>query len=464
MLDVTTALDLTIFTYSLLIGVGNVIKAFIVLFAAGPLIERVGPRQACLATTVAMTVLLAAASIVPNRATFCAAIILLVAATSLCELPTVVCLLATHFDNLLSFATSSASSAFSLAGALLPLTLSPLLVTHGWRVVFATVAGGCALLIPMLHVHLQPGSLSVGRTTDAPDAHAGGAPTATNPRSCALSREQIGWSADGAHPPPQTVTASSVGSGGMSAKEVFRSVTFHALWAATFLHIFYGALLAAHMTTLLRLAGLDVMRASAVSSIQFTCALVGKIASGALLSLTTPAATRLRPSLGRPIRLLLFVATPAAYVASHLLLVDIDLHRLAAAASGTGTGGGLCATFRSSLVFVTSAARLVPFAAVVGSSFGLLFGLLQCLPARLFGRRDLATIQSANFAAILFGASIFGPLVGFLRDACGGYQVPLLVTFLASTLQMALMVLLMRADAKACLAPVKYSTLAEEVM
>jgi len=253
--------------------------------------------------------------------------------------------------------------------------------------------------------------------------------------------------------------------GGITAAEAFRSATFHAMWGATFLHILYGSLLAVHLTTLLRTgAGLDVVHASAITSTQFVSGIVGKVSSGALLSLITPAANRRHPALGRLIRLLLFIGAPLAYVASHLLLVNVDLPYLAAAAYGASPSADLCAALAASLSFVTSTARLVAYALVVGSSFGLLFGLLQCLPARLFGRRDLATIQSVNFAALLLGASLFGPLVGFLRDACGGYQVPLLATFLASALQMVLMVVLMRANAHACSAPVKYSSLSEEVL
>jgi hypothetical protein len=85
----------------------------------------------------------------------------------------------------------------------------------------------------------------------------------------------------------------------------------------------------------------------------------------------------------------------------------------------------------------------------VGVPFGLIFGTLQCLPARLFGRTDLPRIQSATYSAILIATAAFGPLVGRLRDVFGGYQAPLVLTFVASCLQCSLLLYLMGQDARA---------------
>ena len=108
-----------------------------------------------------------------------------------------------------------------------------------------------------------------------------------------------------------------------------------------------------------------------------------------------------------------------------------------------------CTQVRGGLVFTTSIPRLVAYAVCVGLPFGLVFGTLTCLPARLFGRRDLPRLQSAAYSGILVSTACTGALIGYLHDAFGGYQVPLLVTFAASAVQQLLLLYLQRADVRA---------------
>ena len=71
------------------------------------------------------------------------------------------------------------------------------------------------------------------------------------------------------------------------------------------------------------------------------------------------------------------------------------------------------------------------------------------MPARLFGRADLPRIQSATYSAILISTAVFGPLVGQLRDTFGGYEAPLVMTFVASCTQCSLLLYLKQQDVRA---------------
>lgn len=461
MLDITTSLGLSISIYSLCIGVGCLIKAALTVLAAGPLMEHFGASRCAVATTGAVGLLLALIGLTPARSLFCVLLIALETVTAFAEQPNFVVLLSTHFDALASFATSTIASAFSIAGALLPLILSPIVASYGWRAAIAVAATSCVLLLPILHAQLKPGALLVG------GAHAGCAPTrkVTSTNSATSPKPLATHSSDGAPSSAAAVTIARPGgavpplqldaapspvaapafAGGTTAAAAYRSATFWALWLATFLHLLYGTLLSAHLTTALRTgAGRDVVSASAINSVQFGCAIFGKVASGVLLSLPSKHAERW-------VRWSLFLIAPLLLTASHFLLLDVHPEELSVdlAAGSRGNSSSSSGGLSAVLVFATSTPQLVAYAITVGVPYGLLFGTFQCLPARLFGRRDLPKIQSATYSAILIATALFGPLVGHLRDAYGGYQAPLCLTFVACCIEAALLVYLMRADARA---------------
>ena len=77
-----------------------------------------------------------------------------------------------------------------------------------------------------------------------------------------------------------------------------------------------------------------------------------------------------------PPRTLLFVVAPVVYAASHVLLLDVKLDLL----------GEM--DISHVVVVARGTRRLQVYGAMVGASFGVIFGLIQCLPVRLFGRRD----------------------------------------------------------------------------
>merc|ERR1712032_1137924 len=133
----------------------------------------------------------------------------------------------------------------------------------------------------------------------------------------------------------------------------------------------------------------------------------------------------------------LFVLMPATYCLSHFLIVDIDVLR--------ALGGDVV----GAVDFTQSNARLIVYAVAVGVPFGLMFGTLLCLPARLFGRRALPTLQSTIYSAMILSTAICVPFFGFLHHSFEGYEVVLLLTFGCSATELIFFIFLMRADKNA---------------
>lgn len=453
MLDVVGNLPgLSISQISLAIGVGNLLKAGLNVVAVGPMLDRYGMQTCACVTMAAAATLVALLATTTTSTSFCAVLVLLVSLTSFAEQPCFICLNATHFRVLVSFASSAVASAFSIAGALLPLLLAPLLASAGWRAALWALGAGCVALLPIMMLFLRPGTLAVGssirhlpaKADDTQDPGKGAiAASATSSSSTTTAETASAATTDVAE--------------GVSAAVAFRGSAFWALWSAMLLHLTYGSFLSGQLTTALRIGShLDVVQASLalltpyfgpsplltpslelgavqaarVNAVQFGCAIAGKLCSGTLLAM---------PHSVQPLaRAILFVLAPLAYCGSHLLLVDVDLVRLGA---GDVSGG---------LRFARAMSRLLAYAVVVGLPFGLIFGTLTCLPARLFGRKDLPKIQSATYSAILLSAASTGALVGYLRDLFQGYEVPLLLTAASSFVQIGLLLFLMRADVRAC--------------
>ena len=322
------------------------------------------------------------------------------------------------------------SSAFSIAGTILDLGLSPLLEANGWRAVVWASVGIAVLLLPAMRCILKPGPLAVGGDSATHLAASDGDTPAKSSEKdvsrCEMSQADLskgemkgGYMSHGMR---------HGASPGVPAAEALRGGTFWAMWWAIYLHLTYGAILSGHLPTLLRMmANLSVTTSAQLSALQFIFAIIGKILSGVLLSMQ------------RVPRLLLFVVTPMVYCGSHLLLIDVS-------ALGLLRGNGIV----TAITVTQSVPRIALFAVVAGLTFGLIFSTLLCLPMRLFGRRDLPRLQSYAYSAILASAASFGPLVGMLRDLVNGYQLPIAITFLATALQCTFMALVLkRADASA---------------
>ena len=272
MLDVTQSLNLEIFEYTAALGVGNLIKAALVIFFAGPAMNHYGPHVCARATLLAVAAGMVCLALVPSRALFAVVIVVLHACTAFGEQPCFIVLNASHFDTLLSVATASISSAFSIGGALLPLLLAPQLASHGWRSVCLVEAFCCVLLLPLLFLKMRPGVLRVGSTRSLP--------TTETDRTSGESGDSDGGGALTVAGKPTDPTVmrgeSSKVLGGTSASAAFRGKTFWVLWTATFLHLTYGSLLSAHLLTILRQeCAKDVLTASRYARLRHSSPLIG---------------------------------------------------------------------------------------------------------------------------------------------------------------------------------------------
>jgi hypothetical protein len=404
MLDVRDDLGVSIASFSLARGFGDALKGLISVLLVGPAVEKYGAVTCARVSMVLVLVLSSALALAPSGRAFCTYLVLLLVVTSFCEQPVLVCLNASHFQQMQEVAIVCVSSAFSVSGTVLDLTLSPLLAARGWRAVVWVSVTLAAALLPVMFKVLRPGPLAVGgRHRSVTDDSGARATTVVRP----LEETQA--------------------TSGVAVGEALRGGTFWCLWLAIYLHLTYGALLSAHLPTLLRTMGdLDIVAASQTSALQFGFAIGGKLLSGVLLSSQTV-----------PPRKLLFLAAPVAYCASHLALVDIDIPSLLR----EGPVAGIAVTH--------SLARCSVHAALAGITFGMIFGTLQCMPVRIFGRRDLPRLQSYAYSAILASAATFGPAIGVLRDTADGYQLPLLITFVLTFCEVFLMARIMGADAQA---------------
>ena len=172
--------------------------------------------------------------------------------------------------------------------------------------------------------------------------------------------------------------------------------------------------------------------ASALYSLQYLAAIVGKLAVGYLV--------RAVP------RRLNFTAAPIAFTLAHLLLVEppggwahpfAPSGPAAAAAVPAGALPSLLAWARV-LRVATSQTRRLSFAFVYGSSFGVTHSLLTVQPAHLFGRLHLPYLQTLLMATYVLGVSAGQVGSGWAYDAAGErYGPALLLTFGVSIVNVA---------------------------
>ena len=415
MLDAASAFGVSIAAYSLAQGAGNLIKGVGLVFA-GPAMQHFGAHNVANGTLAVSTALLAALAVARSRTSFFAALVSLISVTALAEQPTYVVIQATFFDALQSIATSTITTSYSASGAILPLIFAPILAESGWRAVCLQSLGLCAVVLPASLLVIKKGPLSVGEQAVASPT------TGTSPLSLRASdASATGLRASNGSPPAIRPVGPSAG---LSLKEVVGQSSFWALAAANYLFMVYAAIIVNHLPFVLRTdGGLGVVPTAQVMSLQFAAAMSAKFGVGVLMALPSPP------------RFLLFIGMPAAYTATHLLLVDVAVDPL------------LAADFGHALVVSQELPRLRVYGVLTGLAFGSLFGLIQCLPIRLFGRRCLPTIQSLMYAIVIFGNASVLPLMGALRDAYDEtYSMPLLLSFIASALLQLVFNCLLAAD------------------
>lgn len=174
LLDVTASLGISTFEYTMAIGVGNLIKAGLLFRYAGAALERFGAHRCALAGMALSVVMLAFTATCPSRVIVRIGFAGLVVLTTLGESPAFVCLNASHFNTLLSFATSVILASFSISGAVVPVLLAPILSARGWRAAVAALLVPCVLILPAMRLVLQPGPLAVGNVKRSSGTQHGG--------------------------------------------------------------------------------------------------------------------------------------------------------------------------------------------------------------------------------------------------------------------------------------------------
>ena len=159
--QVAEGLGVTVASLGGLNSLGVGFKAGLTLFVVGPALDALGPH-ALLNTSVlvscACAALLAAA---PGPAVYSAAFVFNLTFNALAGEATFTVLYATFFTKAFGVSLTSIAAAFSVAGVLLPLLLSPVLAAYGWRVLWALLSGCLAACLPAGICILKPGPVSL---------------------------------------------------------------------------------------------------------------------------------------------------------------------------------------------------------------------------------------------------------------------------------------------------------------
>ena len=219
------------------------------------------------------------------------------AANAFADQPTHICLMGSYFREWLPAAASTINAGYSIAGATFPVTLAPVAAAFGWRAAWLCVGVLCVALALVGWLLLKPGPLPIGSKPGEPmQEQRGGTRTGHSAAASAVP------------PPPQpppTVTLAT----GMPLASALRTLTFWSLLLAAFCVMFWEGTITNHLILMLTLdAGLSLTRASALYSLQYVCAICGKLSVGLLV--------RIAP------RRMLFALPPLVFCLSHLLLFE----------------------------------------------------------------------------------------------------------------------------------------------
>ena len=265
------------------------------------------------------------------------------------------------------------NSGYSIAGMVVPLTVAPLVETFGWRnvsrYVFAPVVMFNALCANQLLI------LNQSKISHADDA--------------GVQDDQQG----------------------MTVADAKKTRRFYLHYVATTLIMVYeGVAISQFMLLFQREGGCTITEAARFYSTQYACAIVGKVLCSALLPLVPRAP--------------LLLSVPAAFCASHFLLLDMS-----AVSSILSEGSALTALW-SALRFEKDAAipithsqwQLFLFSVVYGLSFGCTHSLYVSQPCALFGKRALGTFQSIHWGFNMLGGVAGTSTVGILHDFVGSYS------------------------------------------
>ena len=149
-------------------------------------------------------------------------------------------------------------------------------------------------------------------------------------------------------------------------------------------------------------------------------AVAGKVLTGVFLQ--TPALKRSVP---------LYLPFQLAFLLSHFMLLQFDLDALLSGAS-----------LLDSLSVTGSTIRLGVYSAMVGTAYGFVASLIQCLVKEYFGLLELAKIQPIAYGCVIVGCMGGMFLPGFIHDLTGSYLPFLMFSFATTSLNFACWVFL----------------------
>jgi len=279
----------------------------------------------------------------------------------LCGLMPNVVLLSRWFRRYRGAVIGLLTSASSLAGAVLPLSIAPIVLDPelGWRWGYGTLAVAFVVLA------LLPGLLALKS-----------------------SPQQLGQQPDGAQAPAESLAADEVD--GIPFRVAIRSRTLWAL-ALSSACLWYSFNALNNQVTIFfeTEAGLAPADATLLYSTIFWCAFAGKFLFGALSDIF-------------PKQKVMLVTAGLLFVGCCLMF---DLN------------GG-------SLELVREQSRLTVFAVVFGLGYGGVFTLIQLVCVDCFGQRDLGKILGMVIFVDSLGAALGTALTGYLQTSSGSYLLP----------------------------------------
>jgi sugar phosphate permease len=278
----------------------------------------------------------------------------------LCGLMPNIVLLSRWFSRYRGAVVGLLTSASSLAGAVLPLSIAPIVLNPelGWRWGYGTLA------VAFMVFALVPGLIALK-----------------------ASPEEVGQQPDGARPGSQTNAGNT---DGVPFAIAIRSRTLWAL-ALSSACLWYSFNAVNNQITIFfeQEAGLAPAAATLLYSTIFWCAFAGKFLFGALSDFFAKQKVMLVTAI------ILFTGC--------CLMFDI------------GDDG---------LELVREQSRLIVFAAVFGLGYGGVFTLIQLVCVDCFGQRDLGKVLGIVIFVDSLGAALGTALTGYLQTTTGSYLLP----------------------------------------
>jgi len=378
---------------------------------------------------------------------------------SFSEQPAFIVLYATYFDQYLGVASTCVASAFSLAGFVLPLVLSPVLECCGYRTLWNMLAVATLSIAPICFWLLKSGPISLkgalpsflslggslrvvafgakmkrairrrqvegeshsrNHFTGGRLAHHSVVLCDTDLTLAALAKDDAPAGAPSA---PSSSASPSAAAPGLTVPrpnvtfaEAMKMAKFWALMVAAVSFFLYGGQLNLHLPSILVAeVGMGPTEAASIYSIYNVSAVIGKVLTAFVFTI---------PSLKRSF--LIYIPFPLMFTFSHMLILNFDL------SARLETGSVLAA-----LSVTDSTPRLVAFCVSAGLGYGFGASMLALLVKEFFGLVDLPKLQPIIYACVIGGNMGGMFLPGFLYDATGTYAASLLMSFFATAVTFA---------------------------